>query len=179
MPVIALPASRRYAAAGGAIRSPRASVAVWRRGRVAAVWRLLRLLLIAGTALGVATLHTLGHTDVGLDEHRMFPLGGGQALTTTVAVLPGIQIAAADDDGGCDGDGCTQSALVGTSREAWHSWQVCQAILSPVAVAVAVTATRPTPIAGSRRPSAHQRTPVGQARAPVGLTLASTAVLRT
>src|SRR4051812_39210186 len=59
---------------------------------------LPRLLLLAVPALGVATLHPIGHAAIPGPAH--FP-----ALQAATAVIVGAPISG--DRDGCDGDGCT------------------------------------------------------------------------
>jgi hypothetical protein len=138
---------------------------------VAMTERLARLVLLAFTVLGVATLHTIGHGAVqSLDNHER----------VTVAAITAIAVPAQQD--GCDGDGCThQVAMPGGARDTSRWWEVCVAVLgllgaALLAVALSVTfraARRARPAKGRRRRPHPART------RPVALTLATAAVIRT
>ncbi|WP_157437485.1 hypothetical protein [Actinoplanes subtropicus] len=150
--------------------------------------RLVRLLLLALTTLGIAALHTIGHATPTGPSHQAAPLGVSQAVSYDVsqAVSPaGTTVVAGapipDDRDGCDGDGCTHEAAMpaGTGdRSRW--WDVCVAVLAVLALATLAPAMRcrggesTTTASGRRRPAPH---PVALPR--LGLTLASDAVLRT
>ncbi|GAA0467334.1 hypothetical protein Aca07nite_71220 [Actinoplanes capillaceus] len=127
-----------------------------------------RLALLA-TALGLALMHTLGHTGVRTDTHPAMT-----AMTTAVAaeaVSAAVIAARPCPDGHCDGhDGHGSGA-----------WSVCLAILTGLAVMVmllwllaAGRGHRPVTAAGVLRVPSPRAPP----DRPAGLTLASTAVLR-
>lgn len=97
---------------------------------VATAPRWLRLLLLLCTALGVAGLHTLGHTAVvGVQGH------------STTGTVAGLAAASPADDDGCAGDGCTHHAgISAATREDGRWWDVCLAVLTALATGALVAA---------------------------------------
>lgn len=131
--------------------------------------RLVRLLLLALTVLGVAALHTLGHAAItGPEQHSRVP-----AVASLTPVL-------ADQDG-CAGDGCDHRSVMPIDNgQGSRWWETCLAVLSILAAgifAVALSWHTRTAAAGGAGP---RRPPPRAARTlPLGLTLATVAVLRT
>jgi hypothetical protein len=130
-----------------------------------------RLLLLACTVLGVAALHTIGHTGL---------TGPGGHRPAAASAVPAI---VAGDLGDCDGDGCLHLAAgpagaADTSR--W--WEVCVAVLSALAAGAlavrlwALLRGAAVTVAGPFRWRPPPRTACGPT---AGLILATTVVLRT
>ncbi|WP_328463465.1 DUF6153 family protein [Actinoplanes sp. NBC_00393] len=141
------------------------------RTAATAVGRTARLALLLATALGLALMHTLGHTGIRTDPH---PAMTGMSTTAAGAaeMLSAVVTAAQPcPDGHCDGHGGHGSG----------AWSACLAILTGLAVVVMllwlltlVQGRRPLPApAVLRAPS--PRAPPDRL---TGLTLASAAVLR-
>jgi disulfide bond formation protein DsbB len=136
-----------------------------------AVGRTARAVLLLATALGLALMHTLGHTGVRVEMHPVVAAMSAQA--SDAGVMPVMLTAAADPcpDGHCDGHG----------GHGFGVWSVCLAILAALAVAVLLLVLwaftrrhRSVPPAADFR----VRSPRGPPDRPAGLTLASAAVLR-
>ncbi|WP_147252660.1 DUF6153 family protein [Micromonospora endolithica] len=137
----------------------------------ARITHLGRFVLLACTLIGVAAMHTLGH-----DPSSMRPDGAHTGHATAVLAVP-----AAYD--GYAGDDCRHDAVEPAGHGGGHlpGWQVCLAIVTAVAFAVALgvlliartSLVRPGPRPGHRAPSC---------RAPpqprIGLHLAAVSVLR-
>jgi hypothetical protein len=136
------------------------------------VGRTARLVLLLATALGLALMHTLGHTGVRTDGH---PAMTGMSTTAAVgaAGMLSAVVAAAQPcpDGHCDGHGGHGSG----------AWSACLAILTGLAVVVmllwlltVVQGRRLLPVPAVLRPLSPRAPPDRS----TGLTLASAAVLR-
>ncbi|MEU4621984.1 hypothetical protein AB0G04_18675 [Actinoplanes sp. NPDC023801] len=155
------------------------------RSRATAAGRAARLVLLLATALGLASMHTLGHTGVRAGHHpasaamtsasaAMTSASAAMTLASaTAGALSTVVTAAARPcpDGHCDGHGGHGSG----------AWSACVAILTGLAVIVMllwlVAAVRshrlllvPTPLRALSPRAPPDRT--------TGLTLASAAVLR-
>ncbi|MFC6567885.1 DUF6153 family protein [Actinoplanes utahensis] len=135
-----------------------------------AVGRTARTVVLLATALGLALMHTLGHTGVRADVHQAM---AGMASQVSGTGAMQVMVSAADpcQGGHCDGHGGHGSGL----------WSACLAILAGLAVAVlllvlaaAIARRQPMPSPGALR----VRSPRAPPDRPTGLTLASTAVLR-
>ncbi|MEV6303909.1 DUF6153 family protein [Actinoplanes sp. NPDC051861] len=127
------------------------------------VGRSARLALLLATALGLALMHTLGHTGVRADPHLTVSGMGATAMGTAVEQpCP---------DGHCDGHGGHGSG----------AWSACLAILTGLAVIV-VLLWLLTAVGGRRLLPLPTVLRAKSPRAPpdhtTGLTLASAAVLR-
>jgi hypothetical protein len=141
------------------------------RTAATAVGRTARLALLLATALGLALMHTLGHTGVRTDEH---PAMTGMSTTAAGAaemLSPVVTAAQPCPDGHCDGHGGHGSG----------AWSACLAILTGLAVVVmllwlltVVQGRRLLPVPAVLR-ALSPRAPPDR---PTGLTLASAAVLR-
>ncbi|GIE36271.1 hypothetical protein Ait01nite_093160 [Actinoplanes italicus] len=135
------------------------------------VGRAARLALLLATALGLALMHTLGHTGVRADLH---PAATGMDTTAVgpAGMLTAVVTAAQPcPDGHCDGHGGHGSG----------AWSACLAILTGLAVVVMlywlltlVQGRRLLPVPAVLR-ALSPRAPPDRA---TGLTLASAAVLR-
>ncbi|MBO3737698.1 DUF6153 family protein [Actinoplanes flavus] len=138
---------------------------------VTTVGRTARLALLLATALGLALMHTLGHTGVRDDPHPAIT-----GMSTTAAGAAGMLSAVATavqpcPDGHCDGHGGHGSG----------AWSACLAILTGLAVIVmllwlltVVRGHRLLPVPAVLRAMSPRAPP----DRPTGLTLASAAVLR-
>jgi hypothetical protein len=140
---------------------------------VIAVGRTARLALLLATALGLAFMHTLGHTGVRADPH---PTMSAMNTTTTTADAAGklkaaVTVAQPCPDGHCDGHGGHGPA----------AWSACLAILTGLAVIVMLLDLL-TAVRVQRLLSVPEVLRALSPRAPpdrtTGLTLASAAVLR-
>ncbi|MDI6101395.1 DUF6153 family protein [Actinoplanes sp. NEAU-A12] len=130
---------------------------------------ITRWVLLVCTLVGLAAMHTIGHTG---------PTGGmhpAAASTATVMVgVPGavaaVSAAAPCLDGHCDGHG------------SMDPFSVCMAVLQGLAVAVLLAVLLLTVLGGHGRPHAAARPAAGAPRAPparrTGLTIAEISVLR-
>jgi Family of unknown function (DUF6153) len=134
------------------------------------VGRAAHLALLLATALGLALMHTLGHTGVRGDPHPAMT-GMATAAAGAVGVLTAVVAAQPCPDGHCDGHGGHGSG----------AWSACLAILTGLAVIVMLlwllTAARGQclrPVPGVLRALSPRAPPDSTA----GLTLASAAVLR-
>jgi hypothetical protein len=133
---------------------------------------LVRWLLLACTLLGLAVMHTVGHTSVGMAAHDAHP-GMVAEVAAHVPSLAGRVAADAGDScpgGHCDGHG------------AMSGWSVCLAVLQGFAVAVLLTLVL-LALGRSRgimRQAAGGTVPASRAPPPrpTGLTIASISVLR-
>jgi hypothetical protein len=135
------------------------------------VGRAARLALLLATVLGLALMHTLGHTGVRADPHPAMT-----GMTTTAAGAAGmlkavVTAAQPCPDGHCDGHGGHGSG----------AWSACLAILTGLAVIVmllwlltAVRGQRLLPVPTVLRALSPRAPP----ERTTGLTLASAAVLR-
>jgi hypothetical protein len=135
--------------------------------------RLTRLLLLAVTALGVATLHTIGHAAITGPAH--FP-----ALQAATAVIVGAPISG--DRDGCDGDGCThEAATPAGSGHGTRWWETCVAVLNVLALgALALRVWRRVRGAADAAGVVLRRPPPPtRAGRPVGLAVTAGTVLRT
>ncbi|WFE26103.1 DUF6153 family protein [Solwaraspora sp. WMMD791] len=130
-----------------------------------------RLALLLATALGLALMHTLGHTGVRADPHPA--MAGMPTMTAGAAGMMGAVVTAAQPcpDGHCDGHGGHSSGV----------WSACLAILSGLAVIVMLLWLLTT-VRGHRLVSVPAELGAVSPRAPpdrtTGLMLASAAVLR-
>ncbi|PRY19011.1 hypothetical protein CLV70_14019 [Pseudosporangium ferrugineum] len=139
---------------------------------MAAVGRTARLALLLATALGLALMHTLGHTGVRADPHPAMTGMSTTAATGAAGMLSAVVTAAQPcPDGHCDGHGGHGSG----------AWSACLAILAGLAVIVmllrlltAVRGHRLHPVPAVLR-ALSPRAPPDR---PAGLTLASAAVQR-
>ncbi|MEV0901621.1 DUF6153 family protein [Actinoplanes sp. NPDC049802] len=136
------------------------------------VGRTARLALLLATALGLALMHTLGHTGVRADSHPAMTGMSTTAAADVAGMLTTVVTAAQPcPDGHCDGHGGHGSG----------AWSACLAILTGLAVIVmllwlltAVRGTRLLPVPAVLR-ALSPRAPPDRT---TGLTLASAAVLR-
>jgi hypothetical protein len=129
--------------------------------------------LLVATALGLASMHTLGH---GI-AHAGSPVSHGSAITDS-------QMRPSGDDP-CDADRCVH-ILAQSHRPGGHelpAWSVCVAVLVGLAAAVLLAALaddrgRPctTHIGANPPERVDPRAPTDR---PIGLTLADLSVLRT
>lgn len=137
--------------------------------------RTARLVLLLATALGLALMHTLGHTGVRTGPH---PAMTGMSATVAGAggMLPSVVTAAVTTmqtcpDGHCDGHGGHGSG----------GWSACLAILTGLVMIVMVLWLLTT-VRGRRLLPVPAQLRALSPRAPpdrtTGLTLASAAVLR-
>jgi hypothetical protein len=130
---------------------------------------LVRWLLLACTLLGLAVMHTVGHTSARMAAHDAHP-------GTVAAIAPALASWVAADAGeSCFGEHCD-------GHGAMSGWSVCLAILQGFAMAVLLALVL-LALAGSRD---AMRQPRGGGAAlasrapprPAGLTIASISVLR-
>lgn len=141
------------------------------RAAATTVGHAARLALLLATALGLALMHTLGHTGVRADAHpattgmSTIPAGAPEMLSAAVTAAQPCP------DGHCDGHGGHGSG----------AWSACLAILTGLAVIVmllwlltAVRDHRLLPVPAVLR-ALSPRAPPDRT---TGLTLASAAVLR-
>ncbi|GLW35772.1 DUF6153 family protein [Actinoplanes regularis] len=134
--------------------------------RLPPIGRVARTVLLLSTVLGLAFMHTLGHS--GLQGET----AGTAMANLTAAAAPVVEAFIADPcpDGHCDGHG------------QHGAWSVCSAILTALAavilamVALLLAARRGPGVAPAMM--ARRSGPRAPPRSPTGLTLASTAVLR-
>jgi hypothetical protein len=136
------------------------------------VGRAARLALLLATALGLALMHTLGHTGVRADPHPATTGMSTSAQAGAAGMLKAVAaVAQPCPDGHCDGHGGHGSG----------AWSACLAILTGLAVIVmllwlltAVRGQRVLPVPTVLR-ALSPRAPPDRT---TGLTLASAAVLR-
>jgi hypothetical protein len=133
---------------------------------------LVRWLLLACTLLGLAVMHTVGHTSVGMATHAAHP-GMVAEVAAQVPSLAGRAAADAGDScpgGHCDGHG------------AMSGWSVCLAVLQGFAAAVLLTLVLLALVRyrGAMRQTTGGAVPASRAPPPrpTGLTIASISVLR-
>jgi disulfide bond formation protein DsbB len=131
---------------------------------------LTRWVLLVCTLVGLAAMHTIGHTG---------PSGGthSAAISSTAVSMPGVtekgwadSAAVPCPDGHCDDHG------------AMDFFSVCMAVLQGLAVAVLLALLLLTLLGGLGRLRAWERATTGVPRAPpvrrTGLTIAAISVLR-
>ncbi|MFI9643263.1 hypothetical protein ACIG87_24965 [Micromonospora sp. NPDC051925] len=148
--------------------------------------RWLRLLLLAGTLLGLSAMHTLGH---GAHLDGGHPAGHGTSAERPHRASAGMLAAEMPGDvwrvtevalavGGC-GNGCRAALPDRPSEMPATAWSVCLAVLGALTVALLVlllvVRTRPAAVA---RPPSRPREPRAPPPRPFGLRLASVSVLR-
>jgi hypothetical protein len=156
------------------------------RRRAAVVGRVARLVLLACTLLGLAAMHTIGHSAVGhgaghYDEVGDPPTSAAEVLGAMAQAAGGTPdlLAALD---GCAGDGCAHAALMPSGDGGMGGWELCVAVLSAFAVAVLLVALLLAAVTGRFAPPAGRRRGIAAPRGPpvrqFGLTLATVSVLR-
>jgi hypothetical protein len=149
-------------------------VTVWPVTLAATMERFGRLLLVIATVIGVAALHTIGHASVTTPDHHDRVVAAADLTAVTIAATPKPA-----DDNGCDGDGCTHPVAGSAAQDASAWWDVCMAVLTVLAGALASgpsTAVRTAPVILLTH--ARRRSPAARIRS-VGLALAAAAVSRT
>ena len=137
--------------------------------------RTARWLLLLGTLLGLAAMHTLGHAGMRMDEHRTVGMNGSAAVKPAVAGPSWLAVVGAAASPACADDHCDDHG-------AMSEWSICLAVLDGLAVLALLAAllmTRradrggvrgtPSSVPGSPRAPPHRRP---------GIILASAAVLR-
>jgi len=159
-----------------------AQLAVTWAGRRNAPRRLVQLLLVALTVLGVAALHTIGHAGAEPPDAAGTPSPAVAVIVPVLAaVVPAAVAGSGTSDDGCDGDGCThQIAQPDRDRHGPSWWEVCLAVLSALAsaslaIGVLLRLTRTRMAEAAPEPRRPPPVPLG---APAGLNLADIAVLR-
>jgi hypothetical protein len=150
----------------------RATVDAVMRTAATTVGRTARLALLLATALGLALMHTLGHTGVRTDPHPAMTGMTTAAAAGAAEMLSAVVTAAQPcPDGHCDGHGGHGSG----------AWSACLAILTGLAVIV-ILLWLLTAVRGGRLLPVPTVVRALSPRAPpdrtTGLTLASAAVLR-
>jgi hypothetical protein len=157
-----------------------------RRDRAAVVGRVARLVLLACTLLGLAAMHTIGHSAVGHGADRQaaghMPVDAEQTLEAMAQTVASAAASFAESDR-CAGDGCAHATLMPTGMSGMGNWELCVAVLTAFAAAIvlaalllaAATGRFPPPLC--RRPAVTA--PRGPPVSPFGLTLATVSVLRT
>ncbi|MEV4280111.1 hypothetical protein [Actinoplanes xinjiangensis] len=131
---------------------------------------LTRWVLLVCTLVGLAAMHTIGHTGPGGGTHA----AGVSGTAVTMPVLPetvsAIRAAVPCPDGHCDGHG------------AMGVFSICMAVLQGLAVAVLLALILLTVLGGLGLLPARERAATGVPRAPpvrrTGLTIAAISVLR-
>ena len=156
------------------------------RRRAAVVGRVARLVLLACTLLGLAAMHTIGHSAAGHraghhDEVGHPPIHAAEILGVMAQAAGGAEDLLAGSDG-CAGDGCVHAALMPSGDGGMGGWELCVAVLSAFAVAVLLAALLLAAVTGRFAPPAGRRrgitAPRGPPVQPFGLTLATVSVLR-
>ncbi|GAB7048417.1 hypothetical protein JCM9534A_35430 [Catenuloplanes indicus JCM 9534] len=139
--------------------------------------RTARLMLLLATVLGLALMHTLGHTGVRTDTHHPASTGTHESAAGTHAqVTVGVTMAAWTASTVCPDDRCG-----GHGGHGAGVWSVCLAILTGLVVLVmllwlaAAGYDRQRLMAAGVLRALMPRAPPDR---PAGLTLASVAVLR-
>ncbi|SBT51296.1 hypothetical protein GA0070611_5113 [Micromonospora auratinigra] len=141
--------------------------------------RLVRLLLLFCTLVGLTAMHTLGHGAHAPADHPAH-VRTGHAADRHPAVVPPAMEPMSD----CAGDGCRARLLpLGEAGGAPSGWDVCLAVLGAFAVALLVAGLLRS---CARSAGHHPGGPAGRVvgpRAPpprrYGLRLATVSVLRT
>jgi hypothetical protein len=132
---------------------------------------LVRWLLLACTLLGLAVMHTVGHTSVGMAPHDAHP----GMVAEVAAQVPLAGLVAADSGDSCPGGHCD-------GHGAMSGWSVCLAVLQGFAAAVLLTLVLLAlgRSRGAMRQAAGGAVPASRAPPPrpTGLTIASISVLR-
>jgi len=152
-----------------------ASVVTVTRSETTSIGRVARWLLLVGTLLGLAAMHTLGHCGMRMDTHQAIGMIGRAPVMSAAAAPPWLTAAGAAAvpacaDGHCDDHG----AICG--------WSICLAVLGGLAVfallAALLVAWRRERgwVRGTR--SSVAGGPQAPPRRRPGLILASAAVLR-
>jgi len=145
------------------------------RSESTTIGRAARWLLLLGTVLGLAAMHTLGHCGMRMDTHRAMGMTVGAPVMPAAAAPPWLTAARAAivpacAEGHCDDHG------------AMSGWSICLAVLGGLLVFALLTAL----LVAWRRERGWARgtrsSVPGGPRAPPrrrpGLILASAAVLR-
>lgn len=173
----------------------RATVGTVTTSRVAVVGRVAQLLVLACTLLGLAAMHTIGHTGLGHHHaagHDAVPAAAdAEHLFVARLVIATMHDAAAvtsrsvppTGPDGCAGDGCTPTAgMPGGAGGGMAGWDLCVAVLSALAVATLLTVLLLSVVAGRAPPrpdgTAHSVARAGPSRAGLGLRLTAVSVLR-
>jgi Family of unknown function (DUF6153) len=142
--------------------------------RVTTTGRAARLLLLLGTILGLAAMHTLGHAGMAATDHHAVNHHAGAAMTAP-SMSMSISMAAAHE---CAGEHCPG----GSGHHGLDGWSVCLAVLTGLALA-AVLAVALLATAGGPGDRTGRSRPAGPpTRAPpsrsAGLTITTATVLR-
>jgi hypothetical protein len=135
----------------------------------ATIGRTARSVLVLATVLGLALMHTLGHTGGRLDDR---PGVAGVTVQAAADGLPMLLGAAAPcPDGHCDGHGGSGPS---------GAWSTCLAFLTGLAVLALLIILLAAAMRRTVQPAGVSRvvTPRAPPDDPTGRTLASTAVLR-
>ncbi|WP_157746284.1 hypothetical protein [Micromonospora inositola] len=152
-----------------------------------ATGRWVRLLVLLGTLVGLAAMHTVGHGAHASGGHRAghpTQRAGHHLGLPAVLAEPAATVATAVGAvAGCPGDGCHARALPLSGPGGDRSgWSVCLAVLGAFAVALLVAvllraASRAVGRAarGSLRPASGPRAPPSR---PFALRLGTASVLR-
>jgi hypothetical protein len=141
--------------------------------------RFVRLLLLAGTLFGLATMHTLGHAGMQThhDHHIAEIAAAASGPAHELAVMH--EVAEPSSAGVCDG-GCAH-APGPSPHGGMTGWSICVAVLGAfamiflVAMVVARSRRRRPPEPGTDRWAVVSRGPPVR---PVGLAMAAVSVLR-
>jgi disulfide bond formation protein DsbB len=132
---------------------------------------LVQWLLLACTLLGLAVMHTVGHTSLGMAPHDAHP----GMVAEVAAPVPNLAALGADARDSCPGGHCDP-------HDAMSGWSVCLAILQGFAAAVLLTLALLAlgRSRGAMRQAEDGAVPASRAPPPrpTGLTIASISVLR-
>jgi hypothetical protein len=131
---------------------------------------LTRWLLLVCTLVGLAAMHTIGHTGPGGGMHAAPASSAAVGMLGMTEMTSAIGAAAPCLEGHCDDHG------------AMDSFSVCMAVLQGLAVAVLLALLLLSVLGGLGRLRPRERAATGVPRAPpvrrTGLTIAAISVLR-
>lgn len=127
-------------------------------------------MLLVCTLVGLAAMHTIGHTGPGGSTHATAASSTAAGMPGMTETVPAISAAVPCLGGHCDSHG------------AMDVFSVCMAVLQGLAVAVLLAMLLLTVLAGLGRLRPWERATTGAPRAPpvrrTGLTIAAISVLR-
>ncbi len=153
--------------------SAAATVGDVKRTKTVQAGRLAQLVLLVCTALGLALMHTLGHSTTG--HSHSSSMGHDESLTAVIVGAPGEAV-----HDGCTGD-CPHGSAPTHHGGGMTGWQICLAVLGGLAavvlLAVLMFVGRRTPL---QVPPRHHWSRLVQRAPPssFGLATARVSVLR-